>query len=53
MKVLYEKYHNWSLSNISAIVKIADDNGSIRVWVNDKEKTHVKEEIFNTINWHP
>lgn len=53
MKTLYHRYHNWPLSNISAIVKVVDDSGKIKVFVNDKDKTHVKEEIFNTINWHP
>lgn len=41
------------MNNISAVIEVFDDNGKIIVFVNGKDKTHVKEEIFNTINWHP
>ena len=53
MKLLYQRYHNWELSNISAVVEVFENEGNILVYVNGKDKTHVKEEIFKTINWKP
>lgn len=53
MKLLYQRYHDWPMSNISAVVEVFDDNGKTLVYVNGKDKTHVKEEIFKTINWNP
>lgn len=53
MKLLYQRYHDWSMSNISAIVEVFDNDGEIRVYVNGKDKTHVKEEIFDSIKWRP
>lgn len=52
-KILYHRYHDWSMSNISAVVKVTETDGKIKVYINDVDKTHVKEEIFKTIGWRP
>lgn len=41
------------MNNISAVVEVFDNDGQILVYINGKDKTHVKEEVFRTINWHP
>jgi hypothetical protein len=41
------------MSNISAVVKVTETDGKIKVYINDVDKTHVKEEIFKTIGWRP
>lgn len=52
-RVLYHKYHDWIGNNISAVVKVVQEDEKILVYVNGKDKTHVKEEVFKTINWRP
>lgn len=50
MQLLYRKYHSWKMSNIMGWIEVyRDGNGKVRVYFNDREKTHVKQEFFNAI----